>query len=166
MYIKKLINWCWREHVLSYTRRYIDYIYIYMQWNTKLLSMFLLSIYLIYIRIRIFVYFFFSSRALSASVTITLRICPILSVYILYIHTYYIYTIYIFIDWLYTHDHVAVVYNSLLYTDMICFCVPELIDGRRVTWLSFVSCCHAGHLRLHWFSVCSRSIWCRDRWRS
>lgn len=107
------------------------------------------------IRIFIYIYFFFFSPG-------TICLCYYYSTYLsyslclYYIHTYilYIYTIYIyiFIDWLYTHDHVAVIYNSLLYTDMICFCVPELIDGRRVTWLSFVSCCHAGHLRLRWFS--------------
>lgn len=43
--------------------------------------------------------------------------------------------IYIYLSTYYTHDHVVVIYiyNSLLYTDMICLCVPELIDGRRVT---------------------------------
>lgn len=43
--------------------------------------------------------------------------------------------IYIYLSTDYTHDHVVVIYiyNSLLYTDMICLCVPELIDGRRVT---------------------------------
>lgn len=58
------------------------------------------------------------------------------------------------------HTIMLLWYISLLYTDMICLCVPELIDGRRVTWLSFVSCCHAGHLRLHWcaISVSARSI--------
>lgn len=110
----------------------------------------------VYTYIYIYIYFFFSPGTICLCYYYSTYLSYSLCLYYIHTYIYYIFTLYIYLsNWLYTHDHVAVIYNSLLYTDMICFCVPELIDGRRVTWLSFVSCCHAGHLRLRWSSVCS-----------
>lgn len=153
-------------NVRTYTT--IDYIYA-IKHQAAFNVFYYISIYLTYMYMFIYVYmilyiythmyvylyiYFFSPGTICLYYYYSTYLSYSLCLY--YIHTYilYIYTIYISTDYIYTIISLWYI-TVLLYTDIICFCVPELIDGRRVTWLSFVSCCHAGHLRLRWFSICS-----------
>ena len=90
---------------------------------------------------------FFFSEHFSALLLFYLPIFFLYNICIYtYVYTCYIYAIYIYI-YIYIHMHVCkreyiciyvyiYVYNyiaCILYDNILCFCVPELIDGRRVT---------------------------------